>query len=104
MAMIFENIKSRGSLQKFIRIIKVWKPETCSCRMCKKWKSETWSCRMCKTYVGNISFILLNMHLSLREKCPYTEFFLVRIQSECMKIRTRKNSVFRHFSHSVTLP
>ena len=25
----------------------------------------------------------------------------LRIQSECGKIRTRKNSVFRHFSHSV---
>ena len=37
---------------------------------------------------------------SLREKCPNTEFFLVRIQPECGKIRTRKNSVFGHFSHS----
>ena len=42
---------------------------------------------------------------SLREKCPNTEFFLVysvslRIQSECRKIRTRKNSVFGHFSRS----
>ena len=27
-------------------------------------------------------------------------FFLVRIQSECGKIRTRKNSVFGHFSRS----
>ena len=27
----------------------------------------------------------------------------VRIQSECGKIRTRKNSVFRHFSRSVCL-
>ena len=51
---------------------------------------------------------------SLRKKCPNTEFFLVRIfshsgwiririeylriQSECGKIRTRKNSVFGHFS------
>ena len=48
---------------------------------------------------------------SLREKCPNIEFFLVRIfqhldrvslriQSECEKIRTRKNSVFGHFSRS----
>ena len=46
----------------------------------------------------------------LRKKCPNMEFFLVRIfftysvslrmQSECGKIRTRKNSVFWHFSHS----
>ena len=36
-------------------------------------------------------------------KCPNTEFFVVRIfriQSECRKIWTRKNSVFDHFSRS----
>ena len=37
----------------------------------------------------------------LREKCPNTEFFfgpyIPRIQFECGKIRTRKNSVFGHF-------
>ena len=38
---------------------------------------------------------------TLREKCPNTEFFLVLIfQSEYGKIRTRKNSVFAHFSNS----
>ena len=38
---------------------------------------------------------------SLREKCPNKEFFLVRIQSKCGKIRTRRNSVFGHcFSRS----
>ena len=37
---------------------------------------------------------------SLREKCPNTEFFLVRIQSEYRKIRIRKNSAFGHFSRS----
>ena len=30
-------------------------------------------------------------------------FFLVRIQSECWKIRTRKNSLFGQFSRSDTL-
>ena len=35
--------------------------------------------------------------------CPNTEFFLVHIQSECGKMRTRKNSVFGHFSRSVWL-
>ena len=47
-----------------------------------------------------------------REKCPNTEFFLVRIfphlnwirrdtfQSECGEMRTRKNSVSGHFSCS----
>ena len=37
----------------------------------------------------------------MREKCPNMELFLVRIQSEYGKIRTRKNSVFGHFSGSV---
>ena len=45
---------------------------------------------------------------SMREKCPNTELFLVRIfglriQSECRKIRTRNNSVFGHFSRSDTI-
>ena len=55
--------------------------------------------------------------VSLREKCPNTDLFLVgmipysgwirrdasylRIQSECGKIRTRNNSVIGHFSRSV---
>ena len=34
---------------------------------------------------------------TLREKCPNTDFFLVRFQSKYGKIRTRKNSVFGHF-------
>ena len=40
----------------------------------------------------------------LRKKCPNMQFFLVRIflysdiQSEYRKIRTRRNSVFGHFS------
>ena len=38
--------------------------------------------------------------LTLREKCPNTEFFLGRIQSECGKMQTRKNSVFGHSSRS----
>ena len=39
--------------------------------------------------------------ITLREKCPNTELFLVRIQSEYRKIRTRNNPVFGHFSRSV---
>ena len=39
--------------------------------------------------------------LTLRENCPNTELFLVRIQSKCRKVRTRNNSVFGHFSPSV---
>ena len=41
--------------------------------------------------------------MTLREKRPNMGFFLVRIQSECGKIRTRKNSVFGHFSRSVNV-
>ena len=55
------------------------------------------------------------MELStLRESCPNTKLFLVRIlphsdwvslriQSECGKIRTRKNFVFGHFSRSARI-
>ena len=42
----------------------------------------------------------------LSEKCPNAEFFLVyisRIQSECGKMQTRKNSVFGYFPHNETL-
>ena len=37
---------------------------------------------------------------ALREKCPNTKFFLVRIQPKYEKLRTRKSSVFGHFSRS----
>ena len=43
--------------------------------------------------------------VALREKCPNTDFFLVRIflySVRYRKIQTRKNSVFGHFSHSVS--
>ena len=33
----------------------------------------------------------------MREKCPNTELFLVRIWLEYRKIRTRNNSIFGHF-------
>ena len=53
--------------------------------------------------VGMLDFVILDIGFALREKCPHTEFFLVRIQSECGKIQTRKNSVFGHFSRNVAL-
>ena len=40
------------------------------------------------------------LYYTLREKCPNLELFLVRIQPEYRKIRTRNNSVFGHFSRS----
>ena len=46
---------------------------------------------------------ICSRNLSQCEKCPNTEFFLVRIQSEYRKIWTKKNSVSGHFSCSVLL-
>ena len=43
-AMVRQNIKNCKSLQGFKKLIKVWKPKACPCRMCKK-------------YVANIGFI-----------------------------------------------
>ena len=69
--------------------------------------------RMLKTRLtlGNISSVFLNLikrliFVTLREKCPNTEFFLSHIRTEYGeygKIRTRKDSVFGHFSGSVIL-
>ena len=75
---------------------------------------------MRKLNIWHISDVYFHLRKdSLREKCPKTEFFLVRIfpHSDWIrrdtpytlylsvfspkKIRTRKNSVFRHFSRSV---
>ena len=47
-AMVPQNIKNCKSLQEFKKLIKVWKPKACPCRMCKK-------------YVANIGFIWLNL-------------------------------------------
>ena len=53
--------------------------------------------------IGEINFLTIRLFCellysffmqTLREKCPNTEFFLVRIQSKYGKIRTRKNSLF----------
>ena len=41
--------------------------------------------------------------MSLGEKCPNAEFFLVHIQFEYRKIRARKNSVLGHFSRCALL-
>ena len=43
----------------------------------------------------------ITVRITLREKCPNTEFFLVRIQPKYGKVRTRKNSLFGHFLLSV---
>ena len=43
-----------------------------------------------KKIVGMLDFAILDIGFALREKCPHTEFSLVRIQSECGKIQTRK--------------
>ena len=46
--------------------------------------------------------MLTCLKLSLREKCPNTEVLLVRIFLYSDWIRTRKYSVFGHFSRSVS--
>ena len=43
-AMVPQNIKNCKPLQEFKKLINVWKPKACPCRMCKK-------------YVANIGFI-----------------------------------------------
>ena len=65
----------------------------------------SWECRN-RTFAWNglgvllpiWYWILFDNCMSLRENCPNTEFFLVRIQSEYGLKKNRKNSVFRHFS------
>ena len=54
----------------------------------------------CVQYQG--ASLYVKGFMTLREKCPNTELFLVRIQYEYRKIRTRNNSIFGHFSRSVT--
>ena len=46
---------------------------------------------------GFLIFIRHTVRLTLREKCPNTEFFLVRIQENT----DQKNYIFAHFSRSV---
>ena len=76
--------------------------------------------QFCKVLTSNVTVKpFLRLRLSLREKFPNTEFFLVRIfrvfglnteicgvnlrnESEYRKTRTRKNSLFGHFSRSVS--
>ena len=45
-AMVPQNIKNFKYLQEFKKLIKVWKPKACPCRMCKK-------------YVANIGFLFV---------------------------------------------
>ena len=55
------------------------------------------------SYLHNLSVYILT---SLREKCPNTEFFLVRIfpYSDWIREKTdQKNSVFGHFLHNAYL-
>ena len=39
-AMVPQNIKNCKSLQGFNKLIKVWKPKACPCRMCKKYVAD----------------------------------------------------------------
>ena len=53
---------------------------------------------------GKIKTFTLYLLHSLREKCLNTEFFLVRIFPHSNWTRTRKNSVFGHFSRRDCVP
>ena len=54
------------------------------------------------TYTSSVfSFHASLLNLSLREKCPNKEFFLVCVLPHSDWIQTRKNSAFEHFSRSV---
>ena len=69
---------------------------------------HTWSFRGTRpiemVLVANISLHLSHyFQQTLREKCPNTESFLVRTQSECGKIRARNYSVFGHFLRSESI-
>ena len=55
-----------------------------------------------KQIVGMLDFVILDIDLTLREKCPHTVFFLVHIQSECRKIRPRKTPYLDSF-HAMLL-
>ena len=52
------------------------------------------------TFINIIQVSLMFLEKSLREKGPNAELFLVRIQTEYRKIRTRNNSVFEYFLRS----
>ena len=56
--------------------------------------------RKLRKFISFFQISLCTTDPALHEKCPNTEFFLVRTQSEYGKIRTRKNAVIGHFSRS----
>ena len=54
--------------------------------------------KILRTYKMNDPYSLPHGSNSLHEKCPNTEFFVVRIFLHSDRIQTRKNSVFGHFT------
>ena len=46
------NIKYSNSLSKFKKLIKLWKPESCSCRLCE-------------TYIAQVGFIWLSHNIQI---------------------------------------
>ena len=65
-----------------------------------EWQTDEWH-TITYQYIRAYSYVIRMSLVLLRERCPNTDFFLVRIQSEHRKIQTRKNSVFGLFSRSV---
>ena len=74
----------------------------------EQWKyskvvNKTWSVSLKNGRVEKKQLAPFAVSFSLREKFPNTKFFwsvFLCIQTECWKIRTKKNSVFGHFSRS----
>ena len=58
-----------------------------------------WCCRR-ESILELFIWKIEDQNTTLREKCPNTEFFPVRIFPHSNWIQTRKNSVFGHFSRS----
>ena len=50
-----------------------------------------------RIFFSSVYFSTYLQEPTLREKCPNTDFFLVRIHSDCVKMRTRNNFAFGHF-------
>ena len=84
------------------------------CEVFRDWCLRTTASETCRFTWSVLKLVQIGTWFSLREKCPSMKFFLVRIfrswteygeirsiESECGKIRTRKNPVFGNFSRSV---
>ena len=54
--MVTQNVKNGRSLQEFQRLIKVWKPEACACKMCKRYLANIFF-----FFIKDTPFIIFNI-------------------------------------------